>query len=215
MNLPIRHFSRDEALGVESKEHGHLIQLERMKGTVDAAIQSAINQLPDKPHYKWPDDSSWTSWELKPVEAMDYSNQLDLFFASSVNAKLWQATHSRNFCSERFSRHGETFCYVKLDGSENLENVLFNDRSEIESALNYVLKEAGLGGHIGGGTGLRYAYIDLALIDVKSGIEAIRARLLAGNLPKRSWIQFYDSELATEWVRIYDDSPEPPFSFEE
>jgi hypothetical protein len=99
---------------------------------------------------------------------------------------------------------------VKIDGSEGLDEEHFADKSEIEDALDEVLKPNQLGCQIGGGTGIRYSYIDLALVDLTQGIEAIRKRLQEGNLTKRSWIQFFDSDLAAEWIGVYDDSPPPP-----
>ena len=73
-----------------------------------------------------------------------------------------------------------------------------------------MLIPAGLGCQIGGGTGWRYSYVDLALTDVEKGIEAVRARLRAGNVPRRSWIQFFNAEWEQEWIGIYPDSPPPP-----
>lgn len=68
----------------------------------------------------------------------------------------------------------------------------------------------------GSGTGLRYTYLDLALVDLDQGIQVIRKRLQEGGVPKRSWIQFFDADLAAEWIGIYDDSPPPPMpSFDE
>ncbi len=49
----------------------------------------------------------------------------------------------------------------------------FADKSEIEDALDAVLRPQKFGCHIGGGTGLRYSYIDLALTDVNRGVDAI------------------------------------------
>lgn len=190
------------------------IQLERMKETVDSLIDSIREQLPENPHYDWVEGAEWTMWELKPDRTTnDFPEQLDLFVGSSINPEMWMTAHSgRSFYSERFSRCGETFCYVKIDGSEGLDEEKFADKSEIEDALNAVLKPGKLGCHIGGGTGLRYSYLDLALTDLDNGIKAVRKRLQEGNVPKRSWIQFFDSDLAAEWIGIYDDSPAPPLT---
>jgi hypothetical protein len=88
------------------------------------------------------------------------------------------------FHSERFSKCGETFCYVKLDGKDGLDEEKFPDKAAIEDALDEVLRPRRLGCHIGGGTGLRYSYIDLALTDVQQGLDAVRRRLREGNVPK-------------------------------
>jgi hypothetical protein len=188
-------------------------ELASLKPTVDALIDSIREQLPARPHHEWVETAEWSMWQLQPEEADDYFEQQDLFIGKSANADQWTAGHTGGlFSSERFSRCGETFCYVKLDGSEGLPEGGFADKAEIEDALDAVLKPAKLGCNFGGGTGLRYSYIDLALTDVDRGIQAVRQRLRAGKAPKRSWIQFFDSDLATEWVGVYDDTPPPPMA---
>lgn len=185
--------------------------LDRLHETVFALIDSIREQLPSKPHFEWVDSARWTCWELQPEEAEDFCQQKDLFIGKSVNPQQWSSARGDGlFSSERFSRCGEIFCYVKIDGSEGLGDGEFQDKSEIEDALNEVLKPEGLGCYIGGGTGLRYSYVDLALTNVERGIEAVRRRLQAGRVPHRSWIQFFDSDWAAEWVGVYDDTPPPP-----
>ncbi len=66
-----------------------------------------------------------------------------------------------------------------------------------------------VGCFIGGGTGLKYSYIDLALTDLDKGIKLTKEILRNGNITKNSWILFYDSELENEWIGIWDDSPKP------
>lgn len=194
-----------------------VLPLERMQETVTALIGSIREQLPDRPHFEWVNDAEWTLWELSPEESDDYLEQTDLYVARSPSPAMWTAAHSSGlFFSERFSRCGETFCYLKLDGSDGLEESKFGGKDEIEEALDAVLVSQKLGCPIGGGTGRRYSYVDLALVDVDRGIEAVRKRMQEGNVPKRSWIQFFDVDLAAEWVGIYDDSPPPPMpDFEE
>ena len=78
-----------------------------------------------------------------------------------------------------------------------------------------MLRPDQLGCTIGGGTGLRYSYIDLALTDVPRSAEIIRRVLQEGNIPKRSWLQFFDCEWRQEWIGIWDDSPPPPMPADE
>jgi hypothetical protein len=202
------------AIEVDSLRSGSrkkTVELGELRANVDALIGSVCDQLPDRPYYEWAESTEWTLWRLTPEKATDYPEQLDLFVGTSCNRALWEAAHSGTpFCSQRFSRSQEIFCYVKLDGSEGLDQEKFADKSEIEDALDVVLKPARLGCQIGGGTGLRYSYIDLALTDVERGTKTLRDRLRQGNVPKRSWILFYDADLAGEWVGIYEDSPPPP-----
>jgi hypothetical protein len=193
----------------------HYFGLDRLNETVNALIGSIHDQMPPGPHCDWVEEAKWTIWKLTPEEADDYCEQHDLLVARSPNPSLWTAAHGGGlFCSERFSRCGETFCYVKLDGSQPLAEEHFAGKSQIEDALDAALKPDKLGCSIGGGTGLRYSYIDLALTDVDNGIKQIRHALQAGQVPNRSWIQFFDSDLAAEWVGVYDDSPPPPMALD-
>jgi hypothetical protein len=65
---------------------------------------------------------------------------------------------------------------------------------------------------IGGGSGLRYAYIDLALLDVKRAVPVIRQVLSDCRAPLRSWLLFHDDDLAAEWIGIYRQTPPPPLA---
>jgi len=62
---------------------------------------------------------------------------------------------------------------------------------------------------VGVGLGVRYGYVDLALADP----DCVRVRLLPGlralEISKRSWILFCDSELKSEYLPVYADSPVP------
>jgi hypothetical protein len=103
-----------------------LIPLERLRPTVSALVASIQDQLPDKPLYVLqPDidapDSQTTHFlmELEPTPADEYPGHQDLFVAVTANANLWRAMREDAlFYSERYSRHGETFCYLKLDGKQ-------------------------------------------------------------------------------------------------
>lgn len=187
------------------------LPLDRLKETVDSVVGSVLDQLAPRPHYEWVDEAEWTIWQLTPEQRDDYPEQCDLIVGTSVNQEMWSAAHSDAlFYSERFSRLGELFCYVKLDNAEGLSESNFADKTEIENALDAVLKPQKGGCTIGGGTGLRYSYIDLAIVDVDRATNTIRRCLQEGRAPKRSWIQFFDVELRSEWIGVYSDSPPPP-----
>jgi hypothetical protein len=196
------------------KDLSHYLSLDQLKGMVDALVGSIIDQNPLEPHFKWAcEETPCTLWELKPDEAEDYLRQDDLLVGRSIHPTMWISARSEAFfSSKRFSQCGEMFCYVKIDGAEGLGDSGFADKSEIEDALDAVLKPEKLGCTIGGGTGLRYSYIDLALTDTMKGIQAVRRCLRAGKVPKRSWVLFFDSDWSDEWVGIYNDSPAPPLS---
>ena len=141
----------------------------------------------------------------------NYPEQQDLFVGKSLLGDMWTAAHSGgSFCSQRFSRFGELFCYVKTDGSVDLSAEKFTDKAAIEDALDAALKASGTGAVVGGGTGLRYSYVDLALTDPDKGIHEVVDVLRKGNMVKRTWILFFDDIYRSEWVGVRDDSPAPP-----
>ena len=62
---------------------------------------------------------------------------------------------------------------------------------------------------IGGGTGLRYSYIELALVDVDGAWPVLRNLLTQARLPNQTWLLFHDADLRGEWYGLYYDTPEP------
>ena len=124
---------------------------------------------------------------------------------------MWDTAHSGAiFYSERFSSFNELFCYVKIDGSVDLADEKFEDKVQIEDALDAALKKAKSGAVVGGGTGLRYSYVDLSLADPEQGIRQVISTLREGKITKRAWILFFDDMYRYEWIGIWDDSPPPP-----
>jgi hypothetical protein len=91
-----------------------------------------------------------------------------------------------------------------------LEGSVFEDKSQIEDALDEALRSFKVGCVIGSGTGLRYSYIDFAVTDFQVASDIIRKVLCAGKIPKRSWIMFFDSDKAGKWISVWNDSPKPP-----
>jgi hypothetical protein len=187
--------------------------IHRLKPEVDRLINQVQQCLPACPYFQFHNDKEavWSIFKLKPRESNDYPGQLDMFVGKSAIPAMWSNAHqNQSFDSVRFSRHGEVFCYIKIDGSQGLDEEKFADKGEIEDAIDSALCEAKVGCFVGGGTGLRYSYVDLALTDVDRGIAIVKQVLRDGNIPKRSWIQFFDSDLQAEWIGIRDDSPAPP-----
>ncbi|MBC7820974.1 MAG: hypothetical protein IAG10_29160 [Planctomycetaceae bacterium] len=190
------------------------IRLDQLKEVIDSLVVCLRDQLPSQAPTQSiePDEETqWSCIELKPQEAVDYPDRTDLIAAVTLNPTMWMAAHcGRPFSSERFSRSGEVFVYVKIDRDDGLEGPQFSDRDEIETAINKALVSDSLGGVSGGGTGIRYSYSDLVLTDRDRGIAVVRKVLRNGGVPKRSWILFFDADLCGEWVGVYDDTPPPP-----
>ncbi|HET6883237.1 MAG TPA: hypothetical protein VFI31_23910 [Pirellulales bacterium] len=206
----------DRWIGAIEVEQGmaaeRLIPLERLSEAVRSLIGEVCAALPDRPwHEADLDDALWSALECEREAADDYVGQEDLIAAITVMPLMLQnALSNFLFDSQRYSRFGERFCYLKIDGSSGLEHSDFADRSEIEEAINAALRPTGLGSVVGGGTGLRYSYIELALTDIEAAWHSMSVVLSNGRLPKRTWLLFHDADLAAQWYGLYDDTPEPP-----
>ncbi|HEX5105832.1 MAG TPA: hypothetical protein VFV87_18570 [Pirellulaceae bacterium] len=192
------------------------LPMERAQATVGALIRSAHEQLPATRAIDISFEEGWYNVQLEPEPAEDYLRRDDLLVASTHAIEVFQAAHSSGiFVSSCHSRMGEYFCYLKLDADEVPSEHRVEFRSQFEDALNPQLLQAGVGGCIGGGSGLRYSYIDLALTDVNRAVPIIRQVLAHHQAPLRSWLLFFDDELAREWVGVYQHTPEPPLPAEE
>lgn len=181
--------------------------LARARNVVDGLTHA----LPSAPWIGRAEECSWTAFKLEPKKADEYPGRKDQFTQISACPELHQCFFSgAPLDSTRFSRCDEVFAFVKVDGSEKLPDWGFKDRSEVEDALIASLEAAGLGTVIGGGMGLRYSYVDLALLDVQKAVPAIREALIRGGIPVRSWLLFFDRDYADEWVGIHSETPPPP-----
>lgn len=189
------------------------IPFARLAPTVEAVIGSLVEQLPDRPCFKYVPQGKWSSYELAPEQAGDYGKRDDLFVAISGRPDVFEAMHGGGvFYSDTHSRAGEMFCYLKLDGGGESASMRAHHRERIENRLDEMLIGQRLGCVVGGGTGLRYSYIDLALTDVQKAAQAIRVLAPEMSLPKRSWLLFGDDELRDEWLALSSSAPPPPSS---
>jgi len=188
------------------------LPIDQLFANVRALIHKISGSLPANPCHEFSNSARWTLFEMEPEQASDYPRQDDMYVGRTMLKEMWQSAHSNDcFNSTRFSRNQEIFAYIKLDGTEGLSGEQFQDKSEIEDALDELLIPEKLGCVVGGGTGHRYSYIDLALLNVEKAVESIQSLLIKGGVPKRSWIQFFDTDLQNEWIGIWADSPPPPF----
>jgi hypothetical protein len=196
----------------ESLPAARPLPLARAQATVAALIRGLLDQLPATKTTDISVEEGWATVKLEPPEqADDFPGRSDLIFAVTHDVELFQAMHSgQSFSSACHSKTGEHFCYLKLDAEEAAGGGIVEFRSQFEDALNPALLAAGAGCCMGGGSGLRYAYIDLALVEIKRAAPVIRQTLAELRAPLRSWLLFHDDDLAAEWIGIYSQTPPPP-----
>lgn len=189
-----------------------LLGIDRLRPTVEALIGSLEEQRPEHACHQWPENEpTYTGFEMQPDPHGAETLRCDIFVGVTWRPDVFQAScRPDHFDSVRYSRHGEIFAYVAIDGTDGLEASAFADRSEIEDALHETLVAENLGAVLGGCTGLTFSYVELALAQPCKAVKRIGEILSAGNLPLRSWIAFHDSSLAQEWVGVYPHSPPPP-----
>jgi hypothetical protein len=187
-----------------------------LQSRVGDVIDEIRSSLPDQPLARWepPPDAEGgpvgRAFKISPPPPTqdDYAARHDLLVASAPSAfvPLFEATLAP-FQSCRFSRFGETFCYLKVDQRNGWG---FAERNAAQDALNAALEAAGLGRTLFGGTGKIYSYLHLALTDVPRAMEMICPILQERGADRRSWLLFHDLDLVDEWIGVWPDSPAPP-----
>jgi hypothetical protein len=123
---------------------------------------------------------------------------------------LTRAASNPDFHSGRFSRCGETFCYLKLDHRGVPREQWVDFRGRFEDAVEPELRRTGTGALFSAATGTTFSYIDLALTDVGRAMQVIRQALRPLDAPRNAWLLFFDPEYAAEWLGLWDDTPPPP-----
>jgi hypothetical protein len=200
-------------LDVVEISHGltqSFVPLARVRSQVLDIITTVLTDLPDRPYWKLPKLAQIES-KFRPERAEEYARQDDAMFGTTVIPELRESGFSPGFSSSRFSRQGETFCYLKIEASDVDLEQRYKRKKVIEEAMDAQLREDGVGAVVGTATGRKYLYFDLAVVDVVRTLEVARRRLLALEvLPPRSWLLFYDAELAGEYIGLRSSSPRPP-----
>lgn len=206
-----------ETKGLFSKKAKSLIPsdakpIHTFRETVASQISDIKNKLPKKPLFELTETESWSLLKMEPEQKSDYKRMDDLYVMQAFSLGPYGSLYSgqNRFVSERFTAMDETFVFIKMDGSAaDFEFEVFEDRSEIEDALNSALNASRLGGIIGGGTGYKYSYIFLAVTNLEAAIRSILDVLRAGKLTRRAWIMFNDYRREQEWIGVWDDTPAP------
>lgn len=185
------------------------VRLSQVPQAFQLAQDTIKDRLEDEAYVNRIDQLQWAAFKLKPSEAIDYARRDDLLTAMTCDPDLTAATfEAQAFASERFSRNGETFCYIKVDERGAVDSG-FSEREDMEEAIRSTLESQELGCLVGSGTGLRYTYLELALTDLDDALLAIRETLQEGQISRRSWVLFHDAAWQDEWFPIYEGAAGP------
>jgi hypothetical protein len=196
------------------------LRLHELFDTVAAAARGVLQGLPGEPH-AWrarnaderdatddDDDDErgdWTMLEVEPLADARGVRKEDLVLASTCMPELLRCYLDGSPCaSRRFSRLGEVFVFVSYaDEAGSLQQRL-QRRAELEKLLADAV--AGVGAVTGVGLGVKTSYVDLALCNLETGLARLVSKLRDAGAPRDTFIQFFDSELADEWLSIGPDS---------
>jgi hypothetical protein len=202
--LTVVQASPDEAL---------FFPIDELEAAVDAAISGIHAGLPEGPLCELGGEHRWYLLELDVEAASEFPAQSDVALVSTFMPELVKCFLSGEpFASARFSRAGEVFAYLKYESREPDPRQALARRRILEDALDAALVSERAGRVIGGGMGVLYSYIDFAFSNVGRALDAVRAVGTRVGLPERSWVQFFDSVLADEWVALAPHAPKPPLA---
>lgn len=197
---------------VVDREQGDTwVPLDALKRHVFADVATIDGTLPDKPLVRMVDELQWSLWRLSPPRKDEYPRQQDLIMGSSALDKMSACAQlGQSFDSRRYSKVGETFCFLKFDGDGRKIAARMEERKAVEKTVNGALVEAGLGCVVGTGTGKKYSYLDVALLQVEDATPLIVRQMQKAQVAQKSWLLFHDAHLAEEWIGIYSHTPPPP-----
>ena len=147
----------------------------------------------------------WALLETEPLEDARGVRKDDLVLASTCMPELLRCYLDGSPCaSRRFSRVGERFVFVSYEDHERTMRARLAQRAALEAALSEAV--ADVGAVTGVGFGVKNTYVDLALCNLETGLGRLVSKLKEHGAPARTFIQFFDSELADEWLSIWPDS---------
>jgi len=195
------HAKRDELELSELFDTVAAATLGVLRGLPEARYASSRSCAPESRHM----DADWTMLEVEPLSGARGVAKDDLLLASTCMPELLRCYLDGAPCSSRrFSRTGEQFLYLSYADGEHASEQRVARRSEIEGALVEHLGETGA--VTGVGLGVHMTYIDFTLCNLETGLPGVIAKLRGLDMPRRSFIQFFDSELSEEWLSISPDS---------
>lgn len=146
--------------------------------------------------------ADWTLLEVEPIEPGARAGKDDLALVSTCMPELLRCYLEGSPCSSRrFSPRGEHFVFVSYVDEQPSAEQRVTRRAELETALATALR--GVGGVIGVGLGVQTTHVDLTLSHLDTGLSRLVSKLREVAAPASTLVQFFDSELADEWLAIW------------
>ncbi|HYP98384.1 MAG TPA: hypothetical protein VER96_06905 [Polyangiaceae bacterium] len=193
----------------ESAEDRSALPLDTLLESVRAAIAGLKRGLEQSPFACGSSSEDWFAFELSPEPAADYAAQDDLLFCTTrVPEPKKCFLHGERFFSGRFTASSALFTYLKYDTNETSFEARLAERSKFEQLIERIIPIRD-GTMVGFGLGRRYGYIDLLLADPDCARQRLLPALRGASISKQSWVLFCDTELNSEFLPVYSDSPRP------
>lgn len=177
---------------------------------VSSLKDEMVKALPDTPFYK----TKFEEFTGIFVQPSDNALPSRFTFSTALPDVISSINNRFLFHSERFSKLGEKFCYLKLADMEEIRSSV-EKRGAVEDTIDAALRQAHVGCVFGGGAGQECAFIDLILADVEKAIPIIRQIAQTEQFSDRSWLLFHDTPWIAEWVGLTASSPVPEGSSHE
>lgn len=203
---------RPSPLKLVGQDDGALpLPLSELGDTLTTAVSRISDTLPEAPLHEFCERADWVLFEMDELRQGDGDYPLsDLRVATTLSPEMLKSFLSGTpFASERFSRHGERFAFIRFATSGRSQDHNLDLRTALEEALDYALVPGRLGCVVGAGVGETHMYVFLALHSVDAALKLIVRQLQEHQAPKATWVRFCDDEWRLEWVGAYIDTPVP------
>lgn len=177
-----------------------------LPAVVAHSVEEWTASLPEHPLFRLTESLRWQTLDRSAARAHVGPGRSDLIVLTTIHHPFVTGSREEpSFWSRNYSRHGERFLYLKIAKSEAEPF----DHEGFEADLASQLLQEHVGCVVGSGFGLAHTYHDLAVTDVDRAVAVTRAVAEAHQVPKRAWVQFFDSSWAHEWVGLHPESPAP------
>ena len=177
----------------------------------ERAITGLYAGLPDKPLWSMGGELLWTMLEASAERADDYPAQDDLLLASTYLPEMLKCfLGGAPFSSNRFSRHGELFAYLKVESSSRIRASPCR-RGAFSKTLS-TRRSSASAQDAWSGADSEFAtptWISRSTTSITPSESCSTVARRVG-LPERCWVLFCDSELEDEWAPVHPNGPAPP-----